>query len=541
MQHKPWLKHYDEGVPASLEYPSISIHYLLMHQSQKYPNRIALIEDDKQITYSDLYYQAQGFSLSLIQKGLKPGDRVGICLPNGIKFVISFYGTLMAGGIVAAMNPNYPLPEWVSQATISKPSILIGLCKRENDLFELKRQCGCNCIILVEDSPDRASGLDLIEVEFDDLSLSKHWFPSTRPDTPAVIQFSGGTTGTPKAALASHHNVIANVIQFKTWLTTMRDGQEVFLTLIPLYHVYGMVIGLNVGVAMGATIILVPDARDLEKVLELVPKYGVTCLPGVPSLYHSINHHPQVLAGKINLRSIKACISGSAPLPLETRERFEALTGGKLVEGYGLSEAPTATHCNPIQGENRSGSIGLPLPDVDCRIVDLENDQLDLEQGQEGELLIRSPQLMREYYGAPEETALALKDGWLHTGDIGRMDKEGYFYLVGRKKELIKVNGLQVWPLEVEKVLLKFPGVKEAAAAGVPDEDSGETVKAWLVMEKEVNLDVQHLKEFCKGFLAGYKIPKSFELVASLPKSPVGKLLRRELQRLDREKMKPEA
>ena len=527
--NRPWLKHYDPKVPRSLHYPDIPLYGFLVEQAQAHPNRLALICEQKQMTYTDLVMQSQQFANKFIQMGLKKGDRVAICLPNTIDFVTVYFGVLVAGGVVAAMNPNYPLPEWMYQAELVNPKILVGQKSREDDLFSLQKKSQIEKLIFIEEEVSSDNGRLLF-------SSVNNQLPKVQGDWDAVVQFSGGTTGTPKAALALHRNVVANVLQFRKWLSTMQDGQEVFMTIIPLYHVYGMVIGLNVPIAMGATIVLVPDARDLGQTLDLAQEHEVTCLPGVPSLYHAINKNPKVLAGKINLRTIKACISGSAPLPQQTREKFETLTGGKLVEGYGLSEAPTATHCNPIQGESRLGSIGLPLPDVDCRIVDLKDDNKVLDAEHEGELLIRSPQVMKQYLGAPEETAAALKDGWLHTGDIAKMDSEGYFYLVGRKKELIKVHGLQVWPLEVEKVLQKYPGVKEVGVAGVPDDNSGEAVKAWLVIDDADGFDESHLREYCKGSLAGYKIPKAFEIVPNLPKSPIGKLLRRELQRLDNAK-----
>jgi long-chain acyl-CoA synthetase len=537
MKNKPWLRQYDIEVPALLRYPGITIQGFLLQQAEKDPQRIALICEGKSINYGDLLSRSKSLAKKLVALGLKTGGRVGICLPNTIEFVISYYGSLLAGGIVAAMNPTYPLAEWTYQTNIAHPQILIGSWSRKNDLYELKQLKGIAKLILVETGIGES---EFIQSETDrDYLLFDQCFPSEEnetlpvvlPDEPALLQFSGGTTGLPKAAMALHKNVVANIIQFKRWLTTMKDGQDVFLTIIPLYHVYGMVIGLNVGIAMGATIVLVPDSRDLEKVLNLVQEYKVTFFPGVPTIYNAINHHPKVLAGEINLRSIKACISGSAPLLQETRIQFEKLTGGKLVEGYGLSEAPTATHCNPIKRENRSGSIGLPLPDVNCRIVELEDDTKDVETGEIGELLIRSPQIMQGYYRSPEETQIVLKNGWLHTGDIAKMDKDGYFYIVGRRKELIKVNGLQVWPTEVENVLVKFSGVKECAVAGIPNSDTGEAVKAWLVLDQPEKFNMQALVDFCRDQLAAYKIPKEAECVESLPKLPAGKILRRELVR----------
>ncbi|MRS02920.1 long-chain fatty acid--CoA ligase, partial [bacterium] len=483
------------------------------------------------------------FAEHLVQLGLIPGDRVGICLPNTIEFAISFFGTLMAGGVVAAMNPLYPLPEWQYQTKIVAPKLLIGLKTRADELFELKNKSGSAHLILVEVKTDQQLFPKVYDkvsyIPFEQCLLQSDeriLLPDVTAFSPAVLQFSGGTTGSPKAALALHCNVTVNILQFSKWLTTLQQGQETFLTAIPLYHVYGMVIGLNVGIALGAAIVLVPDARNLDNMLKLIQEHKVTFFPGVPSMYQAINRHPKVLAGEINLGSIKACISGSAPLLPETREQFEKLTGGKLVEGYGLSEAPTATHCNPIKGENRNGSIGLPLPDVDCKIVDLEDDSKVMPPGESGQLLIRSPQVMVGYFGSPSETSMALKDNWLYTGDIAKMDDDGYFYILGRLKELIKVNGLQVWPKEVEEVLVRHHKISEAAVAGVEDETTGEAVKAWVVMRDYAPLDLKDVQLFCRSSLAGYKIPKEIVVVEAIPKSPIGKVLRRELVNLESKK-----
>jgi len=540
---QPWLKHYDAGVPAHLQYPDFTIHDFLMKQAAENSGRMALICGDKTISYAELLSSSRNFAEHLVQMGLVPGDRVGICLPNSIEFVISFFGTLMAGGVVAAMNPFYPLPEWQYQTKIATPRILIGLKTRADELFELKSKSGSEHLILVDIKTDQQLFPKVYEpvvfipfekwTEKTDVSIK---LPLVHALSPAVLQFSGGTTGMPKAALALHCNVVANIVQFAKWLTPLQPGQEVFLTAIPLYHVYGMVIGLNVGIAMGAAIVLAPDARNLDELLSLIQEHKVTFFPGVPSIYNAINHHPKVLAGDVDLSSIKACISGSAPLLPETRQQFEKLTGGKLVEGYGLSEAPTATHCNPIQGENRNGSIGLPLPDVECKIVDLEDDSKEVSQGESGQLLIRSPQVMLGYFGSLEESALVMKEDWLCTGDIARMDEDGYFYIVGRLKELIKVNGLQVWPAEVEEVLVRHHKISEAAVAGVPDDATGEAVKAWVVMRDYAPLDPKDVQLFCRSSLAGYKIPKEIVAVEELPKSPLGKVLRRELVKLHNEK-----
>ncbi|MBT4004148.1 MAG: AMP-binding protein, partial [Chloroflexi bacterium] len=306
---------------------------------------------------------------------------------------------------------------------------------------------------------------------------------------------------------------------------------------IPLYHVYGMVAGLNYGLLIGATFVMVPDPRNMTDVLENLSKYKATIYPGVPAMYNAINNNEAVAAGKYDLSSVKFCISGSAALLRETKLKFEEITGGNLVEGYGLSEAPTASHCNPVVGDNRPGSIGLPLPDVECKVVDLEDGVTELAPGEIGELLLKGPQVMKGYHNMPTETENALRDGWLYTGDIVYMDEDGYFYIVDRKKELIKPGGFQVWPREIEEVLATHPKIFEAGVAGIPDADSGEAVKAWIVFNPGESATKEEILEFCRKDLARYKVPKQIEFVEELPRSTVGKILRRELVRMHKEEV----
>ena len=296
-----------------------------------------------------------------------------------------------------------------------------------------------------------------------------------------------------------------------------------------------MVAGMNYGLSCGSSLVMVPDPRDLSDLLGNMQKYKTSIFPAVPALYNAINNNPDVKAGKYDLSAIKACISGSAPLMRETKETFEALTGGKLFEGYGLSETPTATHCNPNLGENRTGSIGLPFPDVDARIIDLDDEVTVLEPGEIGELIIKAPQVFKGYHNMPTETRNSLRNGWLYTGDIARMDDQGYFYIVDRKKELIKPGGFQVWPREVEEVLQDHPAIMDVGVAGIPDPNRGETVKAWIVLAEGKSLDREELKEWCLDRLARYKIPTEIEFRDELPKTHVGKLLRRELVREHKE------
>jgi long-chain acyl-CoA synthetase len=351
------------------------------------------------------------------------------------------------------------------------------------------------------------------------------------PDDNALFQYSGGTTGLSKGAIAMHRNLVSNAMQIRSWMVAAKDGEETVLMAIPLFHVYGMVAGMLLGINTGAALVMIPNPRDLDDLLSNAQKYKTTIFPGVPTLYNAINNYPDVKAGKYDLSSINACISGSAPLMRETKENFEALTGGVVFEGYGLSEAPTASHCNPLLGENRTGSIGLPLPDVDCRIVSLDDETTDLSTGEIGELVLKGPMIMKGYHNMPTETANALRENWLYTGDIARMDEDGYFYIVDRKKELIKPSGYQVWPREVEEVICENPKVLEVGVAGVPDPYRGETVKAWVVVKPGESLSEEDVKAWCRDKLANYKVPTQVEFREELPKTTVGKILRRELVR----------
>jgi long-chain acyl-CoA synthetase len=357
------------------------------------------------------------------------------------------------------------------------------------------------------------------------------------PDDVALFQYSGGTTGVSKGVIALHRNLVASTLMIHAWLPDCEDGKEVVLMAIPLFHVYGMVAGMCFAIRAGASMVMVPNPRDLKDVLDSIQKYGVSIYPGVPTMYNAINNHPDVKAGKYKLGTIKACISGSAPLLRETKDRFEALTGGKLVEGYGLSEAPTASHANPLYGENPPGSIGLPLPDIDCRIIDLEDEVTVMPVGEIGELVFKGPNVMKGYHNMPTETANSLRDGWLYTGDIARMDEKGYFYIVDRKKELIKPGGYQVWPREVEEVVAANPKVLEVGVAGIPDPYRGETVKAWVVLKEGETATEDEIKDWCKDRLAKFKVPTHVEFRSELPKTTVGKILRRELVRQEKEKV----
>ena len=567
MNEKPWLAHYDKGVPHVVEIPNEPLFHFLEESARKYPDRACTIFKGAVITYKQMNDLTDRVAAALVDMGVKQGDRVGIFMPNTPQFVMAYYGILKAGGAVVATNPLYTPPEIEHQASDAGIEVMFVMTnfyktiKKAQPKTKIKKLIVTN---LKETLPPLMrilftlarekkggfrieGGLQEGEIWLQDL-LAKYKGasrPSVKidPDNTALFQYSGGTTGVSKGAVATHRNVLANTLQMRSWFVNMEDGKEVFLMGIPLFHVYGMVAGMNLAMATGSTMVMVPNVRDLKDVMDNISKYRCTIFPGVPALYNGINNHPDVKAHKYDLSSIKACISGSAPLMRETKEQFEQLTGGKVFEGYGLSEAPTGTHCNPLLGVNKTGSIGMPLPNMECRIVSLDDGETDLPQGEIGELLLHGPQVMKGYHNMPTETANSLrkdKEGkiWLYTGDIVRMDEDGYFYIVDRKKELIKPGGFQVWPREVEEAIGSHPKVLEVGVGGIPDPNRGETVKAWIVLKPDETLTVEELKAYCKERLAPYKVPTHFEFRNELPKTTVGKILRRELIRQHKEEVK---
>lgn len=563
MSNKPWMAHYDKGVPQTIDYPQAPLFHFLEDAARKYPDRACTIFKGAVISYREMEAQTNAMAAALVEMGVKKGDRVGIFMPNLPQFVVVYFGILKAGGVVVAINPTYPVDEIVFPVKDANIEVMFVLSRFYKKVKEAQKKSGLKKVIvsnIKESLPpvlrllftlakekkegDRLDGLESGDFWMQDL-LKKHAGASKpkveiTPDDTAIFQYSGGTTGVPKGAVAMHRNVVANTLQIKSWMPALVPGGEVVLMGIPLFHVYGMVAGMNFALANGASMAMVPNARDLKDVLDNISKYKATIFPGVPMLYNAINNHPDVKAGKYNLSSIKACISGSAPLMRETKEKFEALTGGKVFEGYGLSEAPTATHCNPLEGENKTGSIGMPLPDVEVKLISLDDGETELPQGEIGEIVLHGPQVMRGYHNMPTETENSLRkmsDGkvWLFTGDIARMDEDGYFYIVDRKKELIKPGGFQVWPREVEEAIMSHPKVLEVGVGGIPDPQRGETVKAWVVLKPGESLSEADLKAYCKEHLAPYKVPTHYEFRTELPKTTVGKILRRELVRQHKE------
>ena len=565
---RPWFAFYEKTVPRTLAYPDITLHAMLDQTAARFPERAASIFGapvgsmllTAKLKYAELKALIDRFAAGLQRLGVKKGDRVSIQLPNCPQFLIAYYGALKAGAVVVPTSPLYVAREIAHQLQDAGAEIMVTMTKLYPLVDEARPETMLRHIIVTNIKEFFPGVLKLLftvaneKKEGHRLQRLRHpddmWFQDVLAGGPAVptpvdvasddlalLQYTGGTTGVAKGAMLTHRNMVVNTVQTATWLSDVRQGQEVVLGAAPFFHVYGMTVGMSFGVYTGATMLLMPNPRDIHAMLLLMNQFRPTVFPGVPTMYVAVNHHPDVLAGKYNLHSVRACISGSAPLPVEVKAKFEELTGGKLSEGYGLTEAAPVTHCNPIHGQNKPGSIGVPFPDVDARIVDLETGTKDLGVGETGELILRGPQVMQGYWNMPTETDIALRDGWLYTGDIARMDQDGYYYIVDRKKDMIIAGGFNIYPREVEDVLYEHPAIKEAVAAGVPDEYRGETVKAYCVLKEGSRVSEQEIIEFCRERMAKYKVPRKVEFRSELPKTMVGKVLRRALVEEERQRL----
>lgn len=558
MQHaaildaRPWVKHYERGVPAEVDVPDITLPQMLRRTAERFPRKTFATFYGRDFTYGEIDEQSDRFAHRLIELGVEPGQPVMLVLPNVPQYLVVAYGVLKAGGIVAAINPLLTASEIETLAVESGARIIITL-DRFWDVIEplLERGQFQSAIVTgVEDGLPRIKRWlyplkyrnEMVDVahepargRYQYTQLLKGAPPGPvdvqrAPDDAAVFQFTGGTTGLPKAAVLTHRNLVANTIQVTSWLTQLRDGEEVVMAILPFFHAYGGTLCLFMTVQVAARVILVPRF-DVKDVMELIEKYQPTILPGVPTLYNALNRAAQNNPARQRaLRSINICVSGGAPLPPEVARRFSEITGGVVVEGYGLSEASPVTHVNPLDGRARDGSIGLPLPSTEVRLVDPDTG-LDVGPGEIGEILIRGPQVMAGYWKRREETAAVLDaDDWLHTGDLALMDEDGFFRIVDRIKDVIITGGENVYPREVEDVLMSHPKILEAAVAGVPHAVGGEIVKAYIVVKPGEQLDRREVIQFCTQHLARYKVPRQVEFRDELPKSAAGKILRRLLE-----------
>ncbi|MFC0596158.1 long-chain fatty acid--CoA ligase [Thermus composti] len=546
---KPWLTHYDPGVPAEIEVPEKPLWHFLEQSAQRFSKNIALDFLGKTLTYEALWDLARRFAQGLKDLEVAPGDRVAIMLPNTPQFVIAFYGTLLAGGVGVNVNPLYTPRELRHQLKDAGAETLVILDHLLPRFLEVEKEVPVKRVVVTgirDFLPFPKNLLYPLKAKRDGLPLGfpkrEGFFafthllkrpPATphpaKPDDLALLQYTGGTTGLSKGAMLTHKNLVANVLQIDAWDPTSREllGKGVMLGALPFFHVYGMTVAMNYGLFSGYKIVLLPRP-EIGPIVEAIEKHGVTHFPGVPTLYVAFNNFPGI--EKRNVKSIRICLSGAAPLPVEVAKRFEEITGARLIEGYGLSEASPVTHCNPVEGVVKKGSIGMPLPSVEAKVVDEEGKEVPI--GEVGELIVKGPNVMKGYWNRPEETQKALKDGWLYTGDMAKMDEDGYFYIVDRKKDMIIAGGYNIYPREVEEVLYQHPAVQEAAVVGVPDPYRGETVAAFIVLKPEYRGKVteKDIEAFCRQNLAAYKVPRIIQFRESLPKSSVGKILRRELR-----------
>lgn len=545
---RPWSKILERIIPSSTRVEKKPLFSLLTETAKKYPSNVCIHYQGKTLTYAEVDDLSSRFAAFLIGSGIKRGDRVAIFLPNIPQFIISYFGILKAGAIVVTCSPLYKERELEHQLRDSGSVAVVAAVDtvNGNDLYrsldgcrkrlDLKLVVAASVTDFLPPLKKRLAFLKGVKkvkregtVEFLEAMKSKplEMLPEINPEEDiAVLQYTGGTTGTSKGAMLTHYSLYSNAAYVSMWVPM--NSSDVTLAVLPLYHIYGMTAAMNAALYSGGQIVLLPQFH-VKEVMQTIQKRKVTIFPGVPTMYIAIINNPDVR--KFNLSSIRGCVSGGAALPPAVRRKFIEITGGNLVEGYGLTEASPVTHCNPVHdGEVKEGSIGIPFPETDAKIVDVDNPDLVLKQNEIGELAVKGPQVMKGYWNMPEETARVLRDGWLLTGDIAKMDEDGYFYIVDRKKDMINVGGLKVYPREVEDVLFEHPAVKEAAVIGVEDTFRGEAVKAYVVLKENARATEKEIIDFCSSRLAKYKVPAKVEFVSDLPKTLVGKVLRRKLK-----------
>jgi len=551
-----WLQHYDQGVPDTLSpYPDRTLLDDLAEAVAERADAPALLFKGRTVTHGELDRLSDAFAAALAGLGVAPGDRVALLLPNCPQFLIGELGAWKAGAILVPLNPIYTEQELEGALRRTGAETILVLTPFYHRIKAVQPRTALTTVVatnvkeylppllrvLFTLARERKDGHRVTLADGDlwlgDLLDRRRGAPRppvpVGPDDRAVILMSGGTTGTPKGVVGLHRHYTTTGRQLGTWLqagTTPWD--DVIMAALPLFHSFANIGIQSVAFRNHNAMALVPNPRDLDDLLGTIAKTRPTAVSGVPTLFNALLHHPKVRAGKIDFSSIKVCFSGAAPLLAETKRRFEELTGGRIVEGYSLTEAMLACAVNPVEGPNKIGSVGMPLPDVEIRVVDPAGGDR-LRAGEVGEILIRAPQLMAGYWDDPEETAITVRthDGerWLHTGDLGYLDDDGYLFIVDRMKDLIKTHGYQVWPREIEEVLASHPAVAEVGVAGVPDEAKGEVAKAWVVLAAGKQASAEELRAFCRERLAPYKVPATVEFRSELPKTMVGKVLRRAL------------
>ncbi len=553
---KIWVNSYEQNVESSIDFKDILMPQYLEESVKNFPNNRALIFQGFTMTFTELDEMVARFAAVLKGFGVKKGDSVAILLPNVIPCVVAYYATLKIGGIVVLNNPLYADRELEHQFNDSKSTFLITLDLLANRMVKLREKTSIKTILyttigdylpLVKRllfplvakkrglAADVAPAKDLFK--FKDV-IAKYSPDYTQADVNiddvAMYQYTGGTTGVSKGVMLTHRNISYQIQQVEAWFPGFDKGAEVMLGALPIFHVFGMTVSMNFAIRMGWANVLVPKPQP-EPLLEAISKFKVTFAPLVPTMYIGMLDHPDM--EHTDLTSIKGCFSGSAPLPIDVINNFQDKTGSIIVEGFGLTESTPVTHINPFNGVRKQGSIGLPISDTECKIVDLKDNTRQMPIGEAGELLIRGPQIMKGYLDKPEETKKTMtEDGFLLTGDVAKMDEEGYFYIVDRIKDMIISGGYNVYPRDIDEVLFEHPKVLEACCIGIPHEKRGETIKAFVVLKEGQKMTDREVIDYCKTKLATYKLPTVIEFAQELPKSNVGKILRKDLRKLEEEK-----
>jgi long-chain acyl-CoA synthetase len=555
---RPWLKHYPDEIPHTLSFSSEPIQQYLVNAAKEFPDKAAIHFMGKESTFKEVYEKALKLAVYLQQLGISKGDRVAIMLPNTPQAVISYFGVLLAGGVVVMTNPLYMEREIEYQMNDSGAKIIITLdilfprvskvmpnTKLDHIIvtaikdalpfpknliypFIQKKQYGI--VVNVKHEGSNHLLTEIVKQPIQKLTTYDFDFE----EEIALLQYTGGTTGFPKGVMLTHKNLVANAVMCQYWMYKCKRGEERVLGILPFFHVYGMTTVLFLSIMQGYKMILLPKF-DVDTTLKTIQKQKPTLFPGAPTIYIGLLNHPNIK--DYDLSSIDSCISGSAALPVEVQQQFEEVTGGKLVEGYGLTESSPVTHANFLWDRPRiKGSIGVPWPDTDAVIFSMETGE-PLPAGEIGEIAVKGPQVMKGYWNKPEDTVQTLRDGWLLTGDLGYMDEDGYFYIVDRKKDMIIAGGFNIYPREIEEVLYEHPDIQEAVVAGVPDPYRGETVKAYVVLKEGSSITEEDLNSFARKHLASYKVPRVYEFRKELPKTAVGKILRRALVEEEKKKI----
>jgi long-chain acyl-CoA synthetase len=564
---RPWLDTYPPDVPASLApYPNESVFSMLESSARRYQDRPAIAWFGAHMNYADLLREVERCSAMLTGLGVSKGDRVAMIMPNCPAFTIAFYACMRIGAVAVGNNPVYTRREMTHQLSDAEPSVVLIADLMYADYADVLGELGLDKVVVtrLNDYMPPVKKLLAPRLKFrkQQQAAGKPWPPVPKDapvlrwhtaiadagpippvatidplHDPAVLIYTGGTTGVAKGAMLSHANLDANARQAWAWITMIEEGKDAVLAALPFFHSYGLLAMVLTGL-IAAKLVLVPNPRDIHLILEISSKERPTFFPGVPRLYVAINEYPDL--GKFDLKSVKACVSGAAPLPQAVATEFARVSDGAvLVEGYGLTECSPVTHVNPMDGRGRAGCIGLPLPDTEVRLISLDDPDKEMPQGEPGELCVKGPQVMLGYWRRPEETALAIRNGWFHTGDVAVMEPDGFFRIVDRLKDMILVSGFNVYPNEVEEVLYHHPAISKCAVVGLADDRTGERVKAYIVLREGETLTGDELIAWCKDpaqGLAGYRVPKEIEFRETLPETLVGKVLRRVLQEEERQK-----